>query len=181
MGCRENTEMKRIIVVGSPGAGKSWFSQHLGAVTRIEVIHLDHLFWQPGWVEMPRAEWVEVQAQLVKRESWIIDGYYGATLEIRLERADTVMFLDLPRGICIKRALSRVVRNYGRTRSDMANGCGERINGEFLRYIWRFPFDQRPGLLRKLARAQALGVDVMTFKTNREVQTYLDHLQKSRL
>jgi adenylate kinase family enzyme len=89
--------MRRIMVIGSGGAGKSIFSRRLGDVLGIEVIHLDRLHWKPGWAETPKGEWAELVGQLVRGDEWIIDGNYGGTLEVRLGACDTVIFLDLPR------------------------------------------------------------------------------------
>ena len=92
----------------------------------------------------------EVQRALVRRERWIIDGDYGATLEVRLAAADTVIVLDLPRMVCAWRIVKRVLiygRGAGPVRPDLAPGCRERLNGEFVgfvRYVWRYPRDRRP-------------------------------------
>ncbi len=175
-GRRGMQELRRIMVIGSPGAGKSWFSRRLGAVTGIEVFHLDRLFWKPGWTETPRDEWIALQERLVQKESWIIDGYYGATVDIRIRAADTVMFLDFPRTVCVRRAVLRMLLHYGKTRSDMGKECKERIDREFFRYIWNFPTLQRPKILRKLEWAQDLVAQVITFETSRKAKTYLGAL-----
>jgi len=95
--------MKKIAIIGSPGAGKSTFARRIGEITGIEVFYLDQLFWKPGWVKTPRPEWIELQQRIVKGESWIIDGNYGATMDIRIQAADTVIFLDFPRRVCLWR------------------------------------------------------------------------------
>jgi adenylate kinase family enzyme len=89
--------MQRIAVVGSGGAGKSTFARQLGERTAIPVIHLDRHFWKPECVETPRHEWREVQRGLLAGETWIVDGNYGATFDVRFSRADTVIVLALPR------------------------------------------------------------------------------------
>src|SRR3982751_1716212 len=99
--------MKKILVIGSGGAGKSTFAQRLGAILKLEVIHLDSLYWSSGWVEMPKDEWRTMVDELLKKDSWIMDGNYGGTLDIRLEAADTVVFLDISRLICLWRILKR--------------------------------------------------------------------------
>ena len=93
--------------------------------------------------------------RLVARESWILDGNYGNTLDARLEAADAAVFLDLPRRLYLRRVLYRRLRYAGRSRPDMASGCPERVNLQFLKYLWRYPAGRRPGILEKLGRASS--------------------------
>ena len=93
--------MKRISIVGSGGAGKSTFAHQLADILHLPVIHLDALYWQPGWVATPQDEWRDKQQQLVQQECWIIDGNYTSTLDVRFAVADTIIFLDFPRFRCL--------------------------------------------------------------------------------
>jgi adenylate kinase family enzyme len=106
------------------GAGKSTFSRALSAKTGLPVIHLDLHFWQPGWVEPSEDEWREEQRELITRDAWIIDGNYHATLDLRLERADTAVFLDTFWWICAWRALVRGVRKRP-VGFQLPHGCDE--------------------------------------------------------
>ena len=101
---------RRVVVTGLAGAGKSTFSRALSARTGLPVIHLDVHFWKPGWVEPSEDEWLEKQRGLLAADAWIADGNYHATLDYRLERADTVVFLDTPWWVCVLRALVRGIR-----------------------------------------------------------------------
>ena len=121
----------------------------------LKVVHLDQHFWGAGWQETPREEWEEIVRRLVARESWILDGNYGNTLDARLEAADAAVFLDLPRRLYLRRVLYRRLRYAGRSRPDMASGCPERVNLQFLKYLWRYPAGRRPGILEKLGRASS--------------------------
>ena len=114
--------MKKVLVIGSGGAGKSTFATRLGELLGIEVIHLDQFYWRPGWVETPKSEWLETVERLVRKDSWIIDGNYSGSLEIRLAACDTVIFLDIARSVCVWRLLKRVVRYRKKNRQDMAEG-----------------------------------------------------------
>lgn len=93
--------MERIAVVGSGGAGKSTFSSALGERLDLPVVHLDEHFWKPGWVETPRADWRTRQEELFDSDSWIADGNYGGTLDVRLLRADTVIIFAFSRLTCV--------------------------------------------------------------------------------
>lgn len=115
--------MKRVLVIGPGGAGKTTFATRLGAVTGLPVVHLDARFWRAGWIATPDAEWRATVARLVAEGEWILDGNYGSTLDARLEACDTVVFLDVPRVICLARVLSRWLRLRGRARPDVGPGC----------------------------------------------------------
>jgi len=142
--------MQRVLVIGICGAGKSTFSRALAAKTGLPLVHLDTEFWRPGWEMTPREEWCAKVAELVARERWIIDGSYGSSLDLRLPRADTVVWFDYPRLICLWRASRRVLTTYGRVRPDLAPGCPEQFDLEFLRYIWDFNAKSRPQIVTAL-------------------------------
>src|SRR4028119_1383871 len=114
--------MKKVLVIGSGGAGKSTFARRLGEILRREVIHLDALYWHAGWIETPKPEWAERVAELVKRDEWIMDGNYSGTFDIRIKACDTLIFLDMPRLVCLRRVVKRWLDYRHRTRPDMAAG-----------------------------------------------------------
>jgi adenylate kinase family enzyme len=142
--------VQRVAVVGSGGAGKSTFARTLGRVTELPVVHLDEYYWHPGWVETSRDEWSIVQGDLVAQDRWIIDGNYSNTFDLRFARADTVIVLAFPRRVCIYRALKRVSLNWHR--DAQAQGCPERFDITFLRWLWEFPYKGRPELDAALQR-----------------------------
>jgi adenylate kinase family enzyme len=144
--------MQRVLVIGIPGAGKTTFARTLAARTGLPLIHLDAEFWQPGWKVTPRAAWRAKVAELAAQPAWIMDGNYGASLDLRLPRADCVAWFDYPRHVCLRRVAWRLANGYGRVRSDLAQGCPERFDREFLRYIWDFPAKSRPNIEAALAR-----------------------------
>jgi adenylate kinase family enzyme len=115
---------RRVVVTGMAGAGKSTFSRALSAKTGLPVIVLDACFWLPGWAKPAEAEWREKQNRLLAGEDWIADGNYHATLDLRLGRTDTVVFLDMPWRICAWRALVRGVRTRP-AGFELPEGCGE--------------------------------------------------------
>lgn len=169
--------MRKIAIIGPGGAGKSTVARALGEILGIGVIHLDRLFWRPGWVETPPEEWACIQRGLVAGDAWILDGNYGGSLDIRLVAADTVIFLDTPRATCVLRVFRRAVRFRGRSRPDLAPGCRERITGEFVRWVWTYPAERRPAILAKLA-AYADGRRIVVLRGRRDVRRFLDELRR---
>lgn len=169
--------MRRVLVIGSGGAGKSTVATRLGALTGLPVYHLDSLYWQPGWVPTPATAWAQRVAAIAAEPAWIMDGNYGGTMEQRLAACDTVVFLDLPRLVCLARVLRRWARYRGRSRPDMTAGCPERVTGEFLRWVWRYPVDRRPGVLRRIAE-HAGRVRVVHLRSTREVERFLARLAR---
>ena len=143
--------MKRVIIIGSGGAGKSTLARRLGEVTGIEVIHLDSIYWRPNWTPTPKEEWIETIGSLVQRDSWIMDGNFGGTRELRMEACDTIIWLDTPRRICFYRALKRFVTYRDRVRPDMAEGCREKFDRGFLHWIWNYP-KRIPALMEQFAK-----------------------------
>ncbi|EIM06585.1 hypothetical protein A1A1_10556 [Planococcus antarcticus DSM 14505] len=128
--------MQRIMVLGvSSGVGKSSFSRKLADISAIPVYHLDAYFWKPGWVESSDKEFGGEQQQLVEQDSWIIEGNYTSTYEIRSQKADTIVYLELPLAVCLYRVVKRRIMNHGKTRPDMAHGCPEKLDKDFLMFI----------------------------------------------
>lgn len=165
--------MERAAIIGPGGAGKSTLARKLGEVTGLPVIHLDREHWRPGWVEPPRDEWESRVQELAAGERWIIDGNYGGTMETRIERADTIVFLDFGRVRCLRGVITRRIRYRNRTRPDMTEGCQERLTWQFLKWIWDYPKTKRPGILEMLAEAQARGKRVVVLRSYGEVTEFL--------
>lgn len=132
--------MDRIMVIGPCGAGKSTAAARLADLTGLPLIHMDKLNWQPGWVETGNAELRAKVSAAAAGDSWIIEGNYGGTMELRLARATCVLYLDYPIPLCLWRIVKRIRRYRGTTRPDMTEGCEERFNLPFLWYVagWRW-------------------------------------------
>jgi adenylate kinase family enzyme len=144
--------MQRVLVIGSPGAGKSTLATEMARRTGLPLFHLDQLHWKPGWVESTDGELDARIDAVLRKPRWIIDGNYGRTLPMRLARADTVIDLDLPTWLCVAQAVRRVIGSRGRVRADMAPDCPERLDLEFLHYIAAFRTRNRPRIEAKLDR-----------------------------
>ena len=159
--------------MGSGGAGKSVLARALAEKTGLPLIHLDREFWRPGWVETPKAEWTGKVRELIARERWIMDGNYGGTMEMRMDRADTIVFLDFPRWRCVWGIFRRWFRYRGRTREDMAEGIVERFpEWSFVKWIWEYTERTRPTVLERIARFGP-GRRVVTLRSPRAVRDFL--------
>jgi adenylate kinase family enzyme len=168
----ERVAIERVAIIGSGGAGKSVLARRLGEILNLPVIHLDVLFWKPGWVETPADEWRATQQQLVSEPRWIIDGNHAATMDVRLGAADTVVLIDLPRRICFWRVVKRSFAHRGRPRADRAEGCDERLDRQFLRWVWTWPREGRPQALAAIA-THAPNARVVTLRSSRDVERWL--------
>lgn len=164
--------MKRVAIIGAGGAGKSTLATALGERTGLPVIHLDVLFWRQGWVGTPKDEWHVIHGGLLEGDRWIIDGNYGGEMEPRIAAADTVIFLDLPRLVCVWGAIHRQWRWRHGGRPDAAPGLRERIDLAFLWWIFRYPERSRPQVLRRLSQLPPTTV-VHRLRSRREVRDYL--------
>ena len=116
--------MRKVCVIASAsGNGKTTLGRKLAERLDVPFVELDALVHGPGWVETPREEWFPAVEALLARGEWVIDGNYGSTLERRLDACDTVVFIDLPRALCLWRILKRIVMYRKGGRPDMAEGC----------------------------------------------------------
>jgi adenylate kinase family enzyme len=169
--------MKRVLIIGSGGAGKSTLARRLGEATGIEVVHLDKLHWRAGWIEPPKDEWLKIVENAIEKESWIMDGNFGGTMEMRLKASDTVIFLDLPRALCTYRVFRRWLKYRSTHRPDMAEGCNEKIDLEFLGWIWNFPKTTKPKIEERLKRFEN-EKNVIRLRSKKEVEDILMDLEK---
>jgi adenylate kinase family enzyme len=167
--------MQRILVIGSPGAGKSTLAAELARRTGLPLIHLDQHAWLPGWVELDRELWNAKVQELIARDEWIIDGNYGGTLPLRLTRADTVIDLELPAWLCVARLLRRIFGGWGRVRADMAEGCPEQLDLAFLLYTVRFSWTHRRRIAEKL---KVFPGAVIRLQSSRDVRRFLATLDQ---
>lgn len=171
----------RVIVTGLAGSGKSTLSLALGAKTDLPVIHLDLHFWKPGWVAPSEAEWREKQGVVLAGDAWIADGNYHETLDLRLERADTVVFLDLPWWRCSGRALLRGFRMPGELPEGCEYSAWERLRDEWRLAvrIWRENRAQ-PELEREIISQHGAHVALHVLSSKRAVRRFLDRVGANR-
>ena len=128
--------MKRIMIVGQPGSGKSTLARKLGSLLKLPVVHIDHIHWEAGWIERSGPEKDRLCSEVHARDTWIFEGGRSPTWGERLERADTLIWLDIPLSIRAWRVFRRTLRHHGKTRPDLPDGCPEQFNMEFVKWIW---------------------------------------------
>lgn len=163
--------MQRILVIGSGGAGKTTVAREIARRLDLPLIHLDAHYWRPGWIETPKEEWRRVVEGLIAQPRWVMDGNYGGTMDLRIAASDTVVFLDLPRLVCLWRVLKRTTRFWGTTRPEITAGNPERMTWDFVKWIWTYPKRRRPALLAKLNMLDDKRVIVLS--SQREVDQFL--------
>ena len=166
--------MERIVIIGCGGAGKSTLARQLGEKLDIPVVHLDKLFWRPGWVQVSKDEFDKLHREALAREKWIMDGNFDRTMAERITRSDTVIYLDFSRFACLMGVLKRVFTTYGKVRPDMGEGCPERIDWDFLKWVWDFNKNKREKNYRLLNEAE--GKETIVLKNRRAVKKFLEQV-----
>lgn len=165
--------MKRVLVVGCGGSGKSTLTRQIAQSRGLPLFHLDAHYWRPGWQEPDKTDWVRQVEAIAAQDSWVIDGNYTGTMPPRFDRADTMIFIDLPTHICLARVIRRAWQWLGRTRADMAVGCPEKLDWAFLRFVWTFRPERRQ---KMIALLNAFPRDRIYLGSRRAIQAYVDGL-----
>ena len=145
--------MKRVMIVGQPGAGKSALAREVAEIAHLPVFHIDHVHWMPGWVERPRDEKTAMCWEIHALDRWVFEGGHSATWPERLARADALIWLDLPVGVRLARVARRALRSG--QRPDLPPDCPERLDLDFLRFVWRTRDTGRAKLARLFDQARA--------------------------
>ena len=166
--------MRRVAVTGPAGAGKSHLAAQLGSVLSLPVIHLDTLYWKPGWVRTPEAEWVEAQRLALAGESWIVDAQYDDMLPGWFEAADTIVFIDASLLQCLWRVSRR--RLDARPAKGVPAGSepssAPRALSKFLRNHWQYRRTVRPELVADLERRRQ-GQRVVVVRRGADLRNFL--------
>lgn len=166
--------MERIIIIGCGGAGKSTLARQLGEKLGLPVVHLDRLFWRPNWVQVSQEEFDELHQAELAKEKWIIDGNFTRTIPERIQRCDTIIYMDFSRFACLRGVIKRFFTNIGKVRPDMGEGCPEKIDFEFLKWIWNYNKNKRERNYHLLN--EATHAETVVLKNRRMVKMFLDNL-----
>ena len=164
--------MSRIIVIGSPGAGKSVFSQKLRNITNLPLYHLDMLYHKIDGTHISKEEFEEKLKEILKKDKWIIDGNYQRTLELRFKECDTVFLLDFPTEVCIKGAETRV----GKKRKDMP-WIEEKLEEKFKQTIIDFGNQKLPQIYELLNKYKN-NLNIIVFKSREEADSYINNFEQ---
>ncbi|MCV9886061.1 P-loop NTPase family protein [Metabacillus halosaccharovorans] len=168
--------MEKIMVIGvSAGAGKSTFARKLSDILQINVHHLDTMYWEPGWVEATFEDFKSRQQEVINQQEWIIEGNYRNTFEMRVEKADTIIYIEKPLTVCLYRVMKRWLTNIGKDRPDRAVGCNEKIDMAFIKFICSTYFQRKKKMRQQLEKLKS-SKQVFIFKTNTEIDTFLRRL-----
>ena len=162
--------MDRIAIMGCGGSGKSHLARLLGSMLGITPVHLDSLYYDGDWKPQDMEKFAELQCELVTGSRWIIDGNYASSLPIRLQRADTVIFLDLPGWTCLWGILQRRLRHGAG--QYQAIGVYDRITWDFIRYVISYRRKMAPRV-RTLISDHAGDAQVVTLRSRGAARRYL--------
>ena len=159
--------MKKVMIIGCAGAGKSTFARKLRDKTNLPLYYLDMIWHKPDKTNISREEFDEKLQEIIQREEWIIDGNYGRTLEVRMKACDTVFLLDYPLDVCLEGAHARI----GKEREDMPWQATE-IDEEFVQWIKDFPKNEMPAVWELMEKYKH-EKDIIIFKSREEAEVYL--------
>jgi len=166
--------VKRVIIIGNTGAGKTTFARALSEKTGISLVHLDKIFWYGDWNHLSQVEFDEALGVELEKEEWIIDGNYNRTLSRRLEYADTVFYLDFPTITCLWGITERIIKNHGKCREDMGGNCPDSFRKAKELYKSTLSFNRRD---RKKYRELLKNCEnAIIFRSRRQIKKYLKEL-----
>ena len=165
--------MKKIIILGCPGSGKSTLARALSEITGIPLYHLDNIWWNPDRTHVSRETFDERLAELISRDSWIIDGDYSRTYEVRIAAADTVIFLDVD----LQQCLEGIRERAGHKRSDLP-WIENEVDRDLTETVYSYREKKRPVVLSLLEKYR--DKEILTFTSRSQINCWLKELQKRR-
>ncbi len=167
---------KRILVLGPCGSGKTCLTRELSRILDLPAIHLDACFWRPGWISTPQPQWRSEVSSLIKQHSWIMDGTYESTLDLRIPAAEAIIMVNRPRWSCLWGVLRRSLTYRNKPRPDAPPD--QPIDLPYLRYIWRYPTRTDP-LVAGLIEQHKPQIPVIRVGNRESVHVLLSALQQA--
>jgi adenylate kinase family enzyme len=170
------------MIMGAPGSGKSTLVRWLGAQTDLPVFHLDHIHHLAGWQPRPLAEKIAMAQAVEAQETWIFEGGLSSTYRNRAQRADTLIWLDLPIGLRFGRVNKRLIMGYGKSRPDVAAGCVEKFSRETLAF-WKWIWDTRHSQKAKIEAivTEFPHLTVYHLTSRHTVDDFYDEMRKTKV
>lgn len=156
-----------IMVLGCSGGGKSTLTRKLAEIMGLRPVHMDLLFWKANWVQRDQAEIMELVSNELKLDDWVFDGNHSTSHALRVEKADMIIWVDIARWRCLFNVCFRVAKYWGKTRPSMTEGCAEKVDLEFLTYIWNFRHNMG-------VKIEALIEQVKDLKTTYHLKSYVE-------
>ncbi|MDW8649416.1 adenylate kinase [Streptococcus suis] len=163
--------MKKVMIIGCPGAGKSTFSLKLKEITGLPLYHLDQLNWLADKTTVAREVFQARQEEVLRQEEWIVDGNYRGTYELRMAACDTILFLDYQEAVCVEGLYSRV----GKLRVDMP-WVSKTVDEELLEFVKNFRTQVRPNIFNLLSVYK--DKEIFIFSSRKEANDFLEQLKK---
>jgi adenylate kinase family enzyme len=168
---------KRILVLGPCGSGKTCLTRELSNILDLPAVHLDARFWRPGWISTPQPEWRRVVSSLIAQDSWIMDGTYESTLDLRIPAAEAIIMIDRPRWSCLWGVVRRSLSHRNRPRPDAPPD--QPLDLAYLRYIWRYP-QRTDTLVREHIDRHGPQIPVIRLDQRENVAALLSALQAAQ-
>lgn len=177
MGILREDQMKRILIIGGNGSGKTTMSVELAKITKLPLCHLDSLYWTDGWVPRERGEFLSLLEEKLMEPEWILDGNMRRSLPTRLKYCDTVIYLDFSACSCFAGVLKRLWQNRGKSRPDMGGECIEGFNRRSLKFLFStLSFNRKNRKYFYLEISKHPNVKLIVLKRRREVKAFLKSL-----
>ena len=165
------------MVIGGSGSGKSTVARSIGVATGLPVIHVDKMYWKSGWVFRDINETKRMVIVAAQDEQWVFDGNNSSTFKERADRADAIVFLDLSTWLRFSRVVKRTVTGYGLLRPDMADGCPERLDYGFLKWVLGYRTNGGRARALELIETYASRAKIYHLRSRREVDQFLGTLR----
>jgi len=169
----EKNNIKKIALVGCAGSGKTTLASQLKEIFNLPLYHLDKYYWKPHWQRADFDEFCKSHNELCLKDEWIIEGSYIRTLYERIEHADIIIFLDMPRYVCLWRVFKRWILNWGNTMPDSPENCPQKLDWTFLKWVWNFNARFRKSILHMLDE-YADEKSIYILRSTNDVQSFLE-------